>query len=270
MRRRARFPLRRLPDGRALLNLGSSARVAVGWNNVDSSWLFRLARHPGASRLLRRLGLISDARWERLQKLDRDAVVWNLSKGIPFPDSSFDVVYHSHVLEHIDRDKAPAFLEECSRVLKPGGFLRIVVPDLEALLGRYGNIVERLDDGGDRAAWMEQHGGVLDELFDQMVRRVPISRQTQPPIVRRLEDVFVGGTARAGILHRWMYDRFSLAELLSQCGFEEVRVASPAESGIAGWVGFHLDTDPDGSIYKPGSLYVEARRPASRAKRDGG
>ncbi len=265
----SRFPVRRLSDGRACLNVGSSARVAPGWNNVDSSWLFRMARHPKASGLLRRLGLISDARWERLQKVDREAVVWDLSKGIPFPDSSFDVVYHSHVLEHIDRDAAPGFLAECFRVLKPGGSVRIVVPDLEELLRRYRVIVERMDAGGDRAALIEQHGAVLDEIFDQMVRQVPASRQTQPPVVRLLEGMFVGGTARAGILHRWMYDRFSLAELLGRCGFEEVRVASPDESGIAGWAGFHLDTDPDGTIYKPGSLYVEARRPLSGAKRDG-
>lgn len=49
-------------------------------------------------------------------------------------DSSCAVVYASHVLEHLgyDRDLARC-LEECRRVLKPGGRLLISVPDLDVL-----------------------------------------------------------------------------------------------------------------------------------------
>jgi SAM-dependent methyltransferase len=218
--------------------------------------------------VLRLFGLISDARWERLQKLDREAICWDLSRGLPFADSSFDVVYHSHVLEHIDREAAPAFLGECFRVLKPGGVVRIVVPDLELLLKAYGSAVGRLEAGDDEGAWMREHDRVLDDLFDQMVRRVPVGRRSQPPILRWLENWLVGDTARSGVQHRWMYDRFSLSRLLDRCGFEDMRVMAPTESGIDGWAEFHLDTEPDGAVYKPGSLYVEARRPGSRG--DGG
>ena len=60
--------------------------------------------------------------------------VHNLLHGFPYPDNQFDIVYHSQVLEHVPKDKAPAFVRECLRVLKPGGVLRVVVPDLEAAL----------------------------------------------------------------------------------------------------------------------------------------
>ncbi|CAN5555704.1 hypothetical protein BH11BAC2_BH11BAC2_04440 [soil metagenome] len=48
------------------------------------------------------------------------------AESLPFPDNSFDMVYSSHVLEHIpDQDKA---LREIYRVLKPGGIHFCVVP----------------------------------------------------------------------------------------------------------------------------------------------
>jgi SAM-dependent methyltransferase len=252
-----RIPIRRLPDGRACVNLGSSARVAPDWNNVDSSWLFRLARHPTAARLSRRLGLISDDRWERLQKLDPSVVVWNLARGVPYSDRSFEVVYHSHVLEHIDREAAPAFLEECLRVLKPGGVIRVVVPDLETLARRYLAAVERSADHGDLCA----HSAAIDEIFDQMVRRVPPHRAGQGLVIRLLETLLIGDMSRSGTLHRWMYDRFSLGRLLEETGFVEARPFDAAMSQIDRWNSFGLDIEPDGTPYKPGSLYLEAKRP---------
>jgi SAM-dependent methyltransferase len=257
VKRRGQFPVRHLPDGRACLNLGSSARVAQGWNNLDSSWLFRLARHPATAHLSRRLGLISDDRWDRLQKLDRTVVVWNLARGIPYSDRSFEVVYHSHVLEHIDREAAPAFLAECLRVLKPGGVIRVVVPDLETLSRRYLAAVERMPTEGDPSA----HAAAVDEIFDQMVRRVPAHRADRPILVRLLESLLIGDLARSGTRHRWMYDRFSLGRLLEKTGYAEVRPFAATTSQIGGWNSFGLDLEPDGTPYKPGSLYLEAKRP---------
>lgn len=47
-----------------------------------------------------------------------------------YPNSCFDVVYHSHSLAHLSKGDAIEFLKECKRVLKVGGVLRIVVPAL--------------------------------------------------------------------------------------------------------------------------------------------
>ena len=49
----------------------------------------------------------------------------------PWPDSSVDGIHISHVIEHFP-DPAP-IIRECHRVLKKGGFLRIVVPHCSSL-----------------------------------------------------------------------------------------------------------------------------------------
>lgn len=45
----------------------------------------------------------------------------------------FDAVYTTHTLEHLYPDEVPVALSEIRRVLKPGGFAMIVVPDLEGV-----------------------------------------------------------------------------------------------------------------------------------------
>ena len=256
--RRPAFAVKRSDDGRALVNLGSSARVAPGWTNVDFSWLVRLAQYPDLCRLLHRRGLISDDRYQRIRRLDAESIIcWDLRRGIPFPDATFDVVYHSHVLEHIDREAAPGFLRECLRVLRPGGTLRVVVPDLERLARTYLGVVDRLPFG----ATADEHRVATEEMFDHMIVRTPRNRRSQPGVVRFLENLLIGDTARSGVLHRWMYDRWSLGSLMTDVGFNDVVPCDAATSRINGWSGFQLDTEADGSPYKPGSLYMEGSRP---------
>ena len=240
-----------------MVNLGSSARVSPGWNNVDFSWLIRLGKYRRLCGWLHRIGLLNDLRFERIQKLDRSVICWDLRQGIPFPDQAFDTVYHSHVLEHIDREDAPAFLRECFRVLKPQGILRVVVPDLEILARAYLGVVEDLPD----RATMAQHTLAVEQMIDQMVIRTPRHRALQHPVVRLAERFLVGSTDRAGILHRWMYDRFSAGQALREAGFEDVQVKESFTSGVPGWREFNLDTEPNGAVYLPFSLYIEGRRP---------
>jgi SAM-dependent methyltransferase len=51
-----------------------------------------------------------------------------------YPDCTFDAVYLSHVLEHV-HDPA-AVLRECGRILKPGGRIVVLTPNVGALSGR--------------------------------------------------------------------------------------------------------------------------------------
>lgn len=51
---------------------------------------------------------------------------------LPYPDGSVDEIRASHILEHFDFTQAQDALKEWTRVLKPGGRIRIAVPDLDA------------------------------------------------------------------------------------------------------------------------------------------
>jgi predicted SAM-dependent methyltransferase len=53
------------------------------------------------------------------------------------PDSSIDLIYNCHVLEHFKRRDVRRVLQEWHRVLKPGGILRVSVPDFAKLCEVY-------------------------------------------------------------------------------------------------------------------------------------
>lgn len=48
-------------------------------------------------------------------------------RGLPFPDDSIDSIVSHHALEHIGEGFLP-LMDECYRILKPGGVFRIIVP----------------------------------------------------------------------------------------------------------------------------------------------
>lgn len=251
----SRFAPKVLPDGRALLNLGCGWKMHWGWNNLDFSPYAKLVRRPLLRKILRAAGLLSPLREERLARVDPQILCWDLRRGIPFADGTFDVVYHSHFLEHLPRDAAPVVLQECRRVLKPGGVLRVVVPDWELLTHWYRAALKAWDEGAPDGP--KRHEQAMYDLIDQMVRDAAFGPAKQS-LFGRLENRFRGGAAGTGELHKWMYDRRSLAALLEAAGLREPRQETSRTSRVAGWVEFGLDLDDAGQDYKPESLYVEA------------
>jgi predicted SAM-dependent methyltransferase len=260
-------------------------------------------------------------------------VACDLTKGIPVADNSCDAIYHSHVLEHIRRADVPAFMRECLRVLKPGGIMRTVVPDLEQAASSYLDTLHAALDGDQSAA--ADHEWMVIELLDQLVRErgggsmldylsqdhLPneafiyerhgedarnlvglIRRQKEAAQqgrkgpaesssgssgylrrARRLMRRFFSGTGKslspedmlsaedrralaigrfrlAGEVHQWMYDRYSLDRLLLDSGFTNPVQQTPTGSQIPAWESYHLDTTPEGKVYKPESLYMESAK----------
>ena len=76
----------------------------------------------------------------------------DLRTPLPFPDNYADAIYCSHFLEHLDVKKVDEFLSECLRCLKPGGVLRVVVPDFERMAKDYLKILGKLEAGEEREA----------------------------------------------------------------------------------------------------------------------
>jgi predicted SAM-dependent methyltransferase len=52
---------------------------------------------------------------------------------IPTDSDKYDIVHCYHMMEHLSPKEVPQALSEFLRVLKPGGELRVMVPDLESV-----------------------------------------------------------------------------------------------------------------------------------------
>ena len=257
-----------------------------------------------------------------------NVIAYDLTKGIPFSDNSFDVVYHSHVLEHIPKIQAEYFLKECYRVLRPQGILRVAVPDLEQIAKTYLTALEKASHGSQE--WADNYEWIMIEMYDMTVRNISggematyLSRkniaeefvkqrsgtsiqnwredllkkkkqlesdfiqETKPKSSFLLKNIShflqyprklprlllknlfpneyramqIGRLRLSGELHQWMYDRYSLTLLLERCGLENIVQRSADESFLPNWTSFNLDTDQDGNVHKPDSLYMEAIKP---------
>ena len=71
-------------------------------------------------------------------------------KVCPFQTKLLTSVYHSHLLEHLPREAALPFSQECYRVLKRGGIIRVAVPDLERIARLYLQTLDKALTGGFR------------------------------------------------------------------------------------------------------------------------
>jgi predicted SAM-dependent methyltransferase len=56
---------------------------------------------------------------------------------LPWDPGSFDLIYASHVLEHVHRRMVTATIHHWADMLKPGGVLRLAVPSFDAICARY-------------------------------------------------------------------------------------------------------------------------------------
>ena len=106
------------------------------------------------------------------------------------------------------------------------------MPDWEKLTHWYLDALRDWDAGKPGAA--SRHGTAMHDLIDQMVRQ-DASGSAKASWVGKLENWYRGGAAGTGELHRWMYDRRSLAALLESLGFREPRVETARSSRVADW-----------------------------------
>jgi predicted SAM-dependent methyltransferase len=188
------------------INLGGADSNPPGWINYDRSRAVLLARFKLVKRLVwvaHRAGLASK---QQLLDWPTHTRVRDLAKGIPHEDASVDAIFSSHMLEHVTPEDALFILSECYRVLKPGGTLRVVVPDLKRVTRRY------LD--GDLRTQKEPLG---DSYMRHLLEHRPAPKGRLPErLVRRLLRTEDGG-------HKWMYDTESLIARCRQAGFEDVQ-----------------------------------------------
>lgn len=114
----------------------------------------------------------NDVRWTNIDFVSTGAgvIAHNLLQGIPAQDGSFDAVYHSHVLEHFTKADGFNFIKECHRVLKPGGIIRIAIPDLERIAKLYLSFLEQGMTNETDEQIRANYNWMLIEMYDQTVR----------------------------------------------------------------------------------------------------
>lgn len=246
-----------------LLNLGCGGHFHPDWTNLD------LDPAPGVQ-------------------------AHNVYDRLPFPKETFDAVYHSDLLEHLSKSYVPLFLLDCWRVLKPGGVLRVAVPDLEVICENYleslhgtleGNpelaarydwtVIELIDQltrhvsGGEMIKYWHQNPMPAESFVVERVgadiirahRRSPgVPLEPSRPSSAELDPLAVGEFRLGGQVHLWMYDRYSLGNLLKQAGFCEIKPCKFSESEIPNFAFYGLDIAPDDKSRKPDSLFMEAKK----------
>lgn len=61
------------------------------------------------------------------------------TKRLPLPDGCFGFIFAAQFIEHVSLRDGRRFSEECYRILRPGGVIRLSSPDLDRLVDVYGD-----------------------------------------------------------------------------------------------------------------------------------
>jgi predicted SAM-dependent methyltransferase len=160
--------------------------------------------------------------WINIDLEDCADITLDLREPLPFPNDSCSLIYSEHFLEHIDYpEPVTSLLMECQRVLKSGGVLSIVVPDLEMVLTSYVK-------GGTEEYYAAQRKWHPDWCKTHMEH--------------------INYNFRQNNEHRFAYDFETLKYLLEKSGFIEVRQRN-------------FDDNLDSEDRIVGSLYVDCLKP---------
>lgn len=189
------------------VNLGSGAWRRRGWQTVDY--------YAGA------------------EVVDH-VIDFRLPHRLPYADSVVPVIFCSHLLEHLEDDSARALIGECHRVIRPGGVLRLSVPDGELALDAYRRQDRSFFEQG--GVWCV--GSTMEQLLANFFASFRDSAGDHGPdidgdVVRRLADrdleelvgycVSTIPSDAAYIAHVNGFDFTRLQQMLIEAGFSDVR-----------------------------------------------
>ena len=194
------------------VNLGCGPIGKDDWINLDWGILAFMHRNPLVENFLLACKLFPkgyNIKWPK------NLFLHNCRSKLPFKEGSIDFIYSSHFIEHLKRFETERILEDCHRVLKKNGVLRLIIPDLELLTRKY---VEKDKDffcalnhllNNDPNSKEEFYFAdvFLDSFF-------PVSYKKPYKGMHRLYSFFIRP-------HLWMYVFISLRGFLEKAGFEK-------------------------------------------------
>ena len=162
------------------INIGCGQTPTKSWQNFDNSFSLCLSKIPILPKMLYKLRFLEGSQYQFIKfARENDIEYGDATKGLPVPSESCDVVYSSHMLEHLDRNGATIFLKEAYRVLCPSGIIRIVIPDIKKQIEQY-------NESGDADAFIK-------------ATHMCVNRPTT--VARKIRLLLVGTRH-----HQWMYD----------------------------------------------------------------
>lgn len=182
------------------VQFGSGLCAPSQWLNFDSSLALRLQKLPVVGKL------VPSGPFGRFP---RNVKYGDIVKGLPIPDNSVELLYCSHVLEHLTLEELRHSLENCYRYLKPDGIFRLVVPDLEFMAQQYVK-------------------STSPEAALEFMRVTWLGKERRQRSLASFFQEWISGSQ-----HLWMWDYKSLSVELKKVGFKDIRRAYIGDSGIS-------------------------------------
>lgn len=213
-----------MDDKEIKINLGCGVLGIDGWINIDKDSRLTFGSNPILKGMADLAASAMHANVSFALKPPPNYMSVNLLKcRLPFKDHSVSYCYTSHFLEHMPRDRAALLLKEVHRVMKKGGILRVVVPDLAIFAERYAAAKR-----GDKAAikfwndYMKEDFSNMNEKFNFIFAKFS-SRNNKwegygNPVLAAAKRLLV-----ADMDHQWMYDFDDLSRLIKGAGFGPIR-----------------------------------------------
>ncbi|SFD02841.1 Methyltransferase domain-containing protein [Chitinophaga sp. CF118] len=165
-----------------------------GWKNFDASPTLRIQQLPVIGKFLRTRMHVT---------FPTDVLQGNILKELPgISENACDGVYCSHVLEHLSYEDCQLAVSNTFRILKPGGYFRCVVPDLESAAREY-------------VADLANHDQTANTRF---LEKTMLGKKQRPRGMKNLLSSTLGNHE-----HLYMWDTLSLSNILQKAGFKKVR-----------------------------------------------
>lgn len=210
------------------LNLGSGAHCPAGWLHLDNSPGALLGKHPRIASFVRALLGRRGHAWLPASGWGPNCRRMNLAQGLDLPPASADHAYSSHFLEHLTRSEARRLLADCHRVLRPGGRLRLLVPDLRSVVDRYE--AARRESPDSAAEIFHAATGYFDYPVPPRPLALPLW------LVRRRHN------------HSFLWDEAALRADLLRAGFGDVLRRGFGDSDIPGILDIEVESRFENSL----------------------
>jgi predicted SAM-dependent methyltransferase len=215
------------------LNLGCGSVRPNGWINTDSSLNTNMQKIPFIGKKIAKL-------FNPVEYDSENFVYMNLNKKWNYRDNSIDVVYASHLFEHLTLASAKLFLTESYRTLKPGGVIRIVVPDLYKISKKYIS---------------EYENGTYENSSTEFIMwAINMHRDGQYGNIGFFKKLILEWQGYPH-QHKFMYDEKSLTKLFEGSNFKNILSLTYGNSS-------YIDSinDVEGTKESYLSVYIEAKK----------